>query len=483
MFLERDQWWDLACVLDLPNGTGNVYSPEERRRADEHSKGGITSSASSGALAARGGIYGGLVNVGGRLLPFENPETTQQHLQDSADSKHINGVISVIITKVIQNATAEEEWVAQKFFDYTSAIIEQIKDLSGSDKGGTRCKKKGDSEFFTARVAALRISPEFLSIPLSPWTWIAHKSDSHILSSNGGDNEVFHGTATQSHQDDFDSSASALGHEAESISSLVLESTLRSQVRRLFYSVPPIHPHTEAPQIFHNVLKVLQSEDSVQALLCLLPQYLGGLDTIGMGLLHPNPSVRLSSVGIMEKVEEYSSTRIAVKCMNGALQVALKKQLHLRENGSLATLILKYDRDVRMNSQTVYSPLINIAAVSSGSSSHPKDMTLSSSSSLFPPRPQPQPQQVNSIASADHVDSDHIIESTKVSSDEVNIPSALMSFAAAASGLFTGILSPGPGDPPDDNIDVPTQQREGGRSPRRDSSQGSVFPPVQLIPF
>ncbi len=34
MFQQHDTWWDLVCVLDLPNDVGYVYSPEEKKAED-----------------------------------------------------------------------------------------------------------------------------------------------------------------------------------------------------------------------------------------------------------------------------------------------------------------------------------------------------------------------------------------------------------------------------------------------------------------
>ena len=482
MFLERDQWWDLACVLDLPNSTGSVYNPEERKRSEENSKGGMTTSVSNGALAARGGIYGGLANVGGRLLPFENTEMIQLHIQDAADSRHINGVISVISNRVIESTVAEEEWVAERFLDYTSAIIEQIKDLSGPSMVGPRLKKKGGAEILTARVAALRISPEFLLIPLSPWSWISRTAPANTIkavsSFESGTNDAAHIELIKLNSNELSSSASINGHDIKSKDSSALELKLRSAIRRLLSGVPAINAHTEAPQIFSSVLEALQSEDSVQALLWHFPQSLGGLDTLGMGLLHPNPSVRLSAVGIIERVKKHPSTRIAVRLMNGALLGAFKKQLQLRDSGELAKSISKYGRNEKSDPLTVFSPFIHTDAASSSSSSRSRNTALLSSPSCYTKIP-----QSNATAIIDPPLLETTTKSSAVTDDELGIPAAFLSFAAAASGLLTGILSPGDEDPPDDMNVISVQQHEGGEISERESSQGTMFPPIDLIPY
>lgn len=128
MFLERDSWWDLACVLDLSNGVGSVFSQEGKKRADEPYK-GVERRGVSRSLGVTNQFLGDLLNAGGRLMPSDNSEAVQQHLQDAADSYFISGIISVISTKCCENEIAEEEWVQQRFYEYSASIIQQAHDL------------------------------------------------------------------------------------------------------------------------------------------------------------------------------------------------------------------------------------------------------------------------------------------------------------------------------------------------------------------
>jgi hypothetical protein len=39
MFQNRNTWWDLVCVLDLPNGKGTVQTSEEHKMEEAQAKG------------------------------------------------------------------------------------------------------------------------------------------------------------------------------------------------------------------------------------------------------------------------------------------------------------------------------------------------------------------------------------------------------------------------------------------------------------
>ena len=60
MFQQHESWWDLLCVLDLPNSTGHIYSAEEKKWEDgsglsfANQKAGAGSSSSSSASSAVG---------------------------------------------------------------------------------------------------------------------------------------------------------------------------------------------------------------------------------------------------------------------------------------------------------------------------------------------------------------------------------------------------------------------------------------------
>ena len=463
MFLQRDQWWDLACVIDLPNNTGTVYSPEEKRKSDEHSKGsGIVSvSSSSASTSVRGSnLLGGLANVGGRLLPFENPDITQQHAQDTADSRFITGLQSVITAKLFRGSWVEEEWVARRFFDYTCQITgacrlqntdspllnttRQIK-LTDFDPSTDRTKKF-QTEGVTSRMNYLRNNPEYHLIPSSPWVWTASNTTS--IRDPGSDSII----------DKVHTSENSLPGGSSNVPILKLTDPVKlkitdfgisasgpqlmSHISRLLSNVPI--SDIEALSIFSDVLDVLDCEESVQALLTLLPLSVGGLDPLGMGLLHTNPSVRLYAVKIIRRVMAYQSTAATVHSMSSSLQSAFARQSRLHDSGCLDTLIAAYELrglPVRADLISVFLPQGKspVAASSSSASSSPRHHT----SKTVPPVSTSVSEffgLLTPVSSADlgSTDTSTIVNPLILSDAQ----SPFLSFAATASELLTGILSP-----------------------------------------
>ena len=456
MFLQRDQWWDIACVMDLPNNTGTVYSPEEKRKSDEHSKGsGIVSVTSSSAPASTRGsnLLGGLANVGGRLLPFENPEIVQQHAQDAADSRFITGLQSVLTAKLFRGSWVGEEWVARKFFDYTWSIIGACKDsfenaLLG-DSSNERMKKN-QTENVTPRMLYLRNNPEYHLIPSSPWVWTVPSVSSIVdPGSDSVKNTVHTSDATLSLSVPIVPVISSLTDPVKlKITDPGISASgphLMSNIFRLLGNIPI--SDSEALSLFSDVLDTLDCEESVQALLTLLPLSVGGLDPIGMGLLHPNPYVRLYTVKIIRKVKEYQSTRLTVQCMTSSLQSAFARQSRLLDSGALESQITAYELrglPVRARSETVSaapqgkSPVTASSSSSSSSSRHHTSKpvpTVNTSVSEFFGLSTPVSVSGAEPGSTDTSD----IVNPLILSDASQSP--FLSFAASASELITGILS------------------------------------------
>lgn len=443
MFLERDQWWDLACVIDL-NGSGAVYSPDEKKRADEHSKGGSLASASSSSSSRGGHILGGniLANVGGRLMPFENPEITQQHIQDSADSRFITAVLSVITTKAFKSVSIEEEWVARRFFDYSSHVIDIAKDphlfftsgirvnnnkLNDFDTSSDRAKRIAP-EGVTARTAALRSSPEFLLIPSSPWVW----ADLSVCATAG--------TPSESISDDGDASQLQGKYLLPSLQVAALApfdadyySLLRAQLRSLLHSAHSVR--AEMSTLFSDLSRVLVSESSTQAMLSLLPLSLGGLDPIGMGLLHPNPSVRRHAVGIIKKVRQFPSTRGTVDTMNSALLFAFERQMKLCDSGEIDHLTAAYDRRLALALPEEKS---SVKSSSSAVVLSPSPRLFGTSKSRAGPLPSSLATSPTSSCPDSALSPAPPSQSTTGLDD---FPSSFMSFASVASGMLTNMLS------------------------------------------
>jgi hypothetical protein len=67
---------------------------------------------------------------------------------------------------------------------------------------------------------------------------------------------------------------------------------------------------------FRQLDEALQSEASLQILLCLLPESRGGILPLTCGLLHANAQIREHALRLMQRIESFDSTRPAAKCMN-----------------------------------------------------------------------------------------------------------------------------------------------------------------------
>jgi len=80
-----------------------------------------------------------------------------------------------------------------------------------------------------------------------------------------------------------------------------------------------------------------------QALLSLLPESLGGLSPVAMGLLHPNPTVRGATGRVLRGVAMRPSTAVAVAALNPALLAALERQGAAADSGALAAAAATYD--------------------------------------------------------------------------------------------------------------------------------------------
>eukprot|EP00601_Ochromonadales_sp_CCMP2298_P016521 CAMPEP_0173222990 /NCGR_PEP_ID=MMETSP1142-20121109/3547_1 /TAXON_ID=483371 /ORGANISM="non described non described, Strain CCMP2298" /LENGTH=432 /DNA_ID=CAMNT_0014151121 /DNA_START=52 /DNA_END=1347 /DNA_ORIENTATION=+ len=90
MFQQHEKWWDLLCVLDLPNGTGHITSAEERQ-----TKRSVTPPPNG----------------------VKHRTTYEETMHYQADNKFVKGVISGI------NQLVGEDWVRRQFADYTSNIL------------------------------------------------------------------------------------------------------------------------------------------------------------------------------------------------------------------------------------------------------------------------------------------------------------------------------------------------------------------------
>lgn len=159
-------------------------------------------------------------------------------------------------------------------------------------------KKRADANRF--RVDLIRKTPEFKSIPDSPWAWyFAHSQD------------VTKGSECDEGGGDFLPPTSG--------------NLLFTQLRKLQYGKDLDTLEVEA--IFSVLESSVTNEESMQALLTvLMDESLGGLNTIAVGLLHPNKSVKNSAATLLKRMQSFPSTEPAFKTLNKFFVGTLARQ-------------------------------------------------------------------------------------------------------------------------------------------------------------
>lgn len=146
MFQQKETWWDLLCVLDLPNGKGSIVSSEDKgSRMFDDNLGGSSSSRNRG---------------GG-------------HSDNGEDNAHLRNDSRFFATIVAgMAANYGEEWIRQKFLDLTSSIVSQAQDqpsLLYSTRLSDKVRKQLESNVY--RVAQIKRTPELQHMPPHPWIW------------------------------------------------------------------------------------------------------------------------------------------------------------------------------------------------------------------------------------------------------------------------------------------------------------------------
>lgn len=170
MFQQHDTWWDLLCVLDLPNGAGYVYSPGEdtNRHALLSAMGGRASPTPS-IQVHKSASKQSLTNIVGsrfqKLLSHLPLAGSAANAHVASDQKFVSDVVTGI------NAPLGEEWVRQQFYDYTSSILHLVNDLRSSSP----IKAAGVNQSSTSRPPDGRRSIGSEVVPPHPPTSVSPK--------------------------------------------------------------------------------------------------------------------------------------------------------------------------------------------------------------------------------------------------------------------------------------------------------------------
>ena len=299
MFQQHDSWWDLLCVLDLPHNSGTVLSAEEKRHDDV---GGRSDRSSLSAMNS---------NKHTQHMDGVGNDDEEGNTCGNMDEKFIAGVLSGIHSKL------GEEWVRQQFVDYTNNILYLAQNMSLLKSRRLSEKKRKLMEANSFRASILRKSPEFLLIPTNPWLLVKAKvEEADVIDAEKGD-------------------------------------TLKYYIFRL-QNEENIHPVFEAETIFYE-LSLLTTEASVQSLLTLLPESEGGLYPIAVGLLNPNPSVRLYAVRLLESIKKFPSTCPSLEGLNSMLSSAFARMQLKIESGSIESDIKVYNTRTKERSNSQFN--------------------------------------------------------------------------------------------------------------------------------
>jgi hypothetical protein len=249
MFSNNNTWWDLLCELDLPNGTGTVISADEQR-LEKESFNNNHSSNNKDISKDKDNSANDIPSL------YYEDETAYLAL----DEKFI-----IEIQSGIQDRLGDS-WIRQRFYDYTCAILNQAQDnkfIHQSLSLNENIKKEMYAN--KNRSSKLRKSTDFKILPLNPWVWCEND--------NNNDPQE----------------------------KLILNNVLKSHIRRIQCETS-LHPVLELAVIYSELANSLTTEGSVQAMLSLWPDSIGGLHQISLGLLHSNPSVKMNTVKILKSV-------------------------------------------------------------------------------------------------------------------------------------------------------------------------------------
>jgi hypothetical protein len=91
----------------------------------------------------------------------------------------------------------------------------------------------------------------------------------------------------------------------------------------------------------------LRTEHTLQALLVLMPQSKGGLLPIATGLFHKSPLVRHYALLVLQRIQQYASTRCAYDALDGYFHTSYNRQLEKEDSGSLQVEIVEFNRSAK----------------------------------------------------------------------------------------------------------------------------------------
>eukprot|EP01033_Poteriospumella_lacustris_P011525 gene11525-8209_t len=318
MFQQRESWWDVLCVLDLPNNTGSGHPSRANLTANEEK---------------------------------------QQHL--TVDSRFVQGVVSGI------NALFGEEWVRQQFADYTGSLLTFIQDknmLLHMSRLDDRTRHVAEANL--QRLTILEASSEFKDLPKHPWVWdkLATEASSVSVANPAAATAVTtsSGTTTAPASPERNRSTTpvppptadapppaplpTMSNRSRNTSSSSFPVSANSSTSSMTPVGPPSVSLLSAASMFNPLSlktkllrlrldqsvtftremethllmaeKYLVSEVAMQGLVILFPESQGGLTPFAAGMFHASPIIRYGTLILLNRIRAYPSTKAAFEGMN-----------------------------------------------------------------------------------------------------------------------------------------------------------------------
>ena len=278
MFEQKDSWWDLLCVLDLPNDTGKVIS---KNVAAGHT--GSAAPLSNNTNTKEGG------------KAVRNPTEIEIDSPEPSDSEAFDKFFITSLIAEIEIGNVSEDVVRRRFSDLTTSILLQAFDPpSLTSSSNVRLNEKFRIQFQANayRASILKASSEF------------KECDPTLIWQNlGKGNEI-----------------------------------LRNHIRRL-QCESDIH-YTEIEIIFSDLQDALVTEMSLQVLLTIMPESENGLHSIAVGMLSISQNVRNAAYNILQRVTSFPSTSYAFYRLNPMLKASFAASIDSLKMNNEKSIVL-----------------------------------------------------------------------------------------------------------------------------------------------
>uniref|UniRef100_A0A7S2E3N0 UDENN domain-containing protein n=1 Tax=Octactis speculum TaxID=3111310 RepID=A0A7S2E3N0_9STRA len=285
VFEENTRWWDLLCVLNLPEKSGVCMTVEEKLKEDErhHKRSGPSQQQVTEDKDAR---------------VEKSRLTARRH-----DALFIEKVLSCI-------TVVGDDMIKSMFHDYTRQILQECLEAKKTLQKSSQQELMSKSDAVqppvpstdNARVLRFLSSGNAKSLDLEEDPW-AHPSDEGVTSLG----EAFSG----------------------------------AQLRRdiLCLQTTETFVDDDIIEMFERLDTALQTEASLQVMLTLMTESAGGLHPIASGLLHSTQQVRLHALSLLRRLSSFPSTRASIASLNQfwemAYQRAVKMEVELHSKSEL----------------------------------------------------------------------------------------------------------------------------------------------------